>query len=157
VGRRGHYQLCGLSSGCTVWITDPKAPSRSANGTWNDYSITWNSEGRLNRAIVIGNETLRLLLRALGFGVVLGDDWARRHCLLVDYGSTGTEKTAHVQPSLLLRSKHLRLTPTPTLCKPKLATDKSEVTDLECCLITAQQAKRFLRQPRQGSRHPFLV
>jgi hypothetical protein len=111
--------------------------------------------GNLAIQKISGTATLRVLLLAPCFGVVLGDDWDRRHCLLLDYGSAGTEKTPSVQPSLLLRSEHLRLMPTPAISKPKSETDKSEVTNLECCLITAQQAKRILRQPRQGSRHPL--
>jgi hypothetical protein len=54
-----------------------------------------------------GAVTLRVLPLVPGFGVVLGDDWARSHQLLVDHGSSALQQA----PSLLLRSKRLRLFP----------------------------------------------
>jgi hypothetical protein len=78
--------------------------------------------------------TLRVLPLVPGFGVVLGDDWARRHQLLVDYGVP----TLHQAPSLLLRSKHLRLFPKTS------APVASGSSTLECHVISAQQSKRLL-------------
>jgi hypothetical protein len=47
--------------------------------------------------------TLRVLPLVPGFGVVLGDDWARSHQLRVNYGSSALQQAL----SLLLRSKRL--------------------------------------------------
>jgi hypothetical protein len=91
--------------------------------------------------------TLRLLPLVPGFGVVLGDDWAQRHQLLVDYGVSALSQA----PSLLLRSKRLRLLPMST---PTVASGSST---LECHLISAKQAERLLVKRRSNCKSPFLV
>jgi hypothetical protein len=121
---------------------------RMANGT------VVQSPGTIRASISIQHYSGTVELRGLpltpGFGVVLGDDWSRRHQLLVDYGLNNS------LPSLLLRSKRVKLVPescnsdtaAPTPCAPQT---------LECNIISATQAKRFLQRPRQGCRQPFLV
>jgi hypothetical protein len=91
--------------------------------------------------------TLRVLPLVPGFGVVLGDDWARRHQLLVDYGVSALSQA----PSLLLRSKRLRLFPVST---PHVASGSST---LECHIISAKQAARMLVKRRSNCKSPFLV
>jgi hypothetical protein len=79
--------------------------------------------------------------------VVLCDDWARRHQLLVDYGVSLSGQA----PNLLLRSKRLRLFP---VSSPQVASGSST---LKCNLIFAQQAKRLLATRRSNCKSPFLI
>jgi hypothetical protein len=82
---------------------------RKANGT------TVLSHGTVKVHLAIQNYSNTITLRVLpltpGYGVSLGDDWARRHHLLVDCGGPSIENSSARQPSLLLRSKRIRLVP----------------------------------------------
>jgi hypothetical protein len=91
--------------------------------------------------------TLHVLPLVPGLGVVIGDDWARRHQLLVDYGVSALTQA----PSLLLRSKRLRLFP---LSTPHVA---SGASTLECHIISAKQAACMLAKRRSNCKLPFLV
>jgi hypothetical protein len=96
--------------------------------------------------------TLRVLPLTPGYGVILGDDWACRHHLLVDYGDRSVEHSSARQHCLLLCRKRIRLVP----ASPAPSSDKGN-SDMECNLISGKQAKLFLKQPRLGCRQPYLV
>jgi hypothetical protein len=114
---------------------------RMANGT------TVLSPGTVKVHLAIQNYsntvTPRVLLLTPGYGVILGDDWARRHHLLVDYGDPFVENSSARQPSLLLRIERICLVP----ASPAPSSDKG-TSDMKCNLISAKQAKRFLKQLR---------
>jgi hypothetical protein len=118
---------------------------RMANGS------TITSPGTVRVHLTIQKYTSAVTLRVLslvpGFGVVLGDDWARRHQLLIDYGVSSSGQAR----SLLLRSKRLRLFP---VSSPQVASGSST---LECNLISAQQAKRLLATRCNNCKSPFLI
>jgi hypothetical protein len=81
---------------------------RMANGT------TVLSPGTVKVHLTIQNYsntvTLRVLPLTPGYVVILGDDWARRYHMLVDYGDPSVEHSSARQPSLLLRIRRARQT-----------------------------------------------
>jgi hypothetical protein len=115
----------------------------------NGSTITSPGTVRIHLAIQKYTSAVTLCVLSLvpGFGVVLGDAWARRHQLLVDYGVSSSGQA----PSLLLSSKRLRLCP---VSSPQVASGSST---LECNLISAQQAKRLLATRRKNCKSPFLI
>ena len=90
------------------------------------------------------NVRLHVLDLSSGFDVILGTDWSRRQGVLADFGMPATE------PSLLLRTKRVRLFPGRVPTQPDPVSSDTPV-------ISAKSALRLLSQPRLGCKPAFLV
>ena len=96
------------------------------------------------------NVRLHVLDLSPGFDVILGTDWSRRHGVLADFGMPATDGQPATEPSLLLRTKRVRLFPGRVTTPPDPVSSDTHV-------ISAKSALRLLSQPRFGCKPAFLV
>lgn len=106
---------------------------------------------KVNVSIGKYHETILLNVVELapGFDVILGDEWSIKRGVLADSGWHDTK------PSLLIRSKNVRLYPHELTPKPRQYDNKSGTSDN---IVSAKQALNMLvHGAKVGSRAAFLV
>ena len=117
------------------------------------------SEGCAHVKVRIQAYTACLRLHVLplsdAFSVILGDEWSRAHCVAANYGFEGAEGDGgpRVPAHLHLQGKHIKLYPEIEAPPPPPGGAEQRTGRL----LTAQQAARFIRSPRNGCSKPFLA